>query len=116
MDYKGRVIGEYEVALKYSDLSIDELCQLLQLTESGEVICAGDGYGYLRDLNVGKDYDRDCDGWEEPSGTYNITFIVGQCGGISKDSWTDFSNNQIQKAYDDAEKIRQLIKDKTGIE
>lgn len=116
MDYKGHIAGEYQVTLTYSGLTMEELCQLLKLTDNGGLYRFGDGYSYLRDLKVGKDYDRDCEGWEEPAGTYNITYIVGQCGGICKDSWIKFINDKVQKAYDAAEKLRQFIKDKTGIE
>lgn len=116
MDYKGHVAGEYQVTLTYRGLTMEELCQLLKLTDNGCLYRFVDGYSYLCDLKVGKDYNRDCEGWEEPTGTYNITYIVNQCGCICKDTWIKFINDEVQKAYDAAEKLRQFIKDKTGIE
>ena len=92
---------------------MEELCRLLTLADH-EIL--HDSYTDSFDMNVGKDYDQYDDGWAEPSGTYNITFIAGQCGGIDRGSWTEWSENRVKEAYDYAEKMRQLIKDKTGIE
>lgn len=113
MDNKGRIEGEYQVTLKYRGLSMDELCRLLTLADHEKL---HDSHDDLLDPKVGKDYDYYDDGWAESSGTYNITFVVGQCGGIDRDSWLEWSESRAKEDYDDAEKLRQLIKDKTGIE
>jgi hypothetical protein len=71
----------------------------------------------LCNLHVGKDYDTDCDGWSEPNGKYNISFRVGQCSMICKESWVEwYGKGAVVREYDDAEELKAYIKSKTGIE
>lgn len=115
MANKGITRGEYEVTLQYTGLTMDELCKILRLYDEGKLY-AERSWGDLRDFNVGKDYERYDDGWEEPTGTYNITITVDQCGGISEEHWDAYTESDVHRAYKEAEEIREVIKNETGIE
>ena len=118
MENKGRVSGEYKISLAYEGLTMDELCSILKLIDSGRLygMPCGNSYFELRDLKVGKDYDVDCDGWKEPAGTYNILLEVQQCGGFSKAEWDKWAKNEIPEYYDEVEELRKFITAETSIE
>lgn len=117
MENKERVTGEYKVSLAYEGLTMDELCSILKLIDSGRLYgMCGNSYFELRDLKVGKDYDVDYDGWKEPAGTYNILLEVQQCGNFSKAEWDKWAKNEIPKYYDELEELRKFITAETGIE
>lgn len=111
MAKKGTCSGGYEVAVTYRGLTSDELHELFKLYETGKL------YGNVElDPIVGRDYITDCDGFSEPSNTWNVKFFVDQCDGITKDAWEEWYGSETLKSYDIAEKIRETIKNETGIE
>jgi len=112
---KGRISCEYKVTLSYRGLTAEELYKLSKLLVDENLPFSSE-CDHLNNLNIGKDYDRDYDSLEESTRTYNFTLVVDKCGGIAKEAWMMFHGNEVLEGFDDAERIRQFIKDKTGIE
>lgn len=104
------ITANYKVELRYDELKIRELQELLSVINDREVneraYCCG---FYIPRIERHKDYDYD--GYGEPTDSFDVTITIVNIGELY--SLEDIVNRD---DFELAKRIRDYIKTKTGIE
>lgn len=108
----GQIFAKYEVTLEYTGLTIEQVKSLMTFCDDAKEILS-DWRKETSSPIIKRDIEECYDEYHEFEDSWNFTIKVESCCYIPENEWNEYNNETI---FEDANRLRNLIKEYTGIE